>query len=175
MPAIHLHWLFHINIDAFDVTSKQMFNTLFAILLVISAIAVGFQARRNDKRMLVALVTPWLLFFCLPVQIQDRYLMFGAASAAICVGENVGLALLGIFLSFVTACMTLQVMLENCSISAFGQSLADKFPSLCTPDSGDTIYRYINGVHPDIAWGVLVTTVIFFYISLTRSPGRRVN
>jgi hypothetical protein len=123
MPAIHLHWL-HINIDAFDVTSKQMFNSIFVILLPISAIAVGLQARRKDKRMLVALVTPWLLFFCFPVQIQDRYLMFGAASAAICVGQSVGMAILGVFLSFVTAAMTMQVMLENCSISNFGQSLA---------------------------------------------------
>jgi hypothetical protein len=170
MPAIHLHWLFHLDIDAFDFSSKEMFNSIFVILLPISAIAVGLQARRNDKRMLVALVTPWLLFFCFPVQIQDRYLMFGAASAAICIGQSVGMALLGIFLSLVTACMTLQVMLENCSISAFGQSLADRFPSICTPDAGDTIYRYINGIHPDVAWGVLATTAIFFYISLTRSP-----
>ena len=170
LPAFHSHWPITINMDAFDVTSKQLFNTIFAILLTISAVAVGLQARRNDKRMLVALITPWLLFFCFPVQIQDRYLMFGAASAAICVGENIGVAVLGIFLSFVTAAMTMQVMLENCSISAFGQSLADRFPWLCSPDSGDTIYRYINGIHPDVAWGVLTTTAIFFYLSLTRSP-----
>ncbi len=167
MPAIHL---FHLHIAPFDVTSKQMFNTIFAILLPISAIAVGFQARRRDKRMLVALCTPWLLFFCFPVQIQDRYLMFGAASAAIAVGQSVGAAMLGVFLSCVTAAMTLQVMLENCSISNFGQSLADRFPSICTPDAGDTIYRYINGIHPDVAWGVLAATAIFFYLSLTRSP-----
>jgi len=96
--------------------------------------------------------------------------MFGAASAAICVGQSIGMAMLGIFLSLVTACMTMQIMLENCSIPAFGQSLADQFPWLCTPDSGDTIYRYINGIHPDVAWGVLAATAIFFFISLTRSP-----
>ncbi len=170
MPAFHSHWPVTVNTDAFDVTSKMLFNSIFAILLPISAIAVGLQARRNDKRMLVALITPWLLFFCFPVQIQERYLLFGAASAAICVGQSVGMALLGIFFSLVTASMAMQIMLENCSIPAFGQSLADRFPWLCTPDSGDTIYRYINGIHPDAAWGVLAATAIFFFISLTRSP-----
>ena len=148
----------------FDVTSKQLFNGIFALLLPLAGLCVGIQARRKSRRMLVALVTPWLLFFCFPVQIHERYLLFGAAVAAIAVGQSIGMALLGIFLSFETVVMTLQCMLENGDRAGWGRLLAARFPRLCSESSADTIYRYVAATHPDIGWAVLLTTAIFFYV-----------
>jgi hypothetical protein len=133
-------------------------------------VGVGLQARRRDQRMLVALVTPWLVFFCFPVQIQERYLLFGAAASAICIGDSVGMALLGWFLMLVSAAMTLNVMMsgDDEKLVRLGQVLSERLPWLCSPDAGQTLYNYINNSHPDLAWGVLLTTCVFLYISLTR-------
>jgi hypothetical protein len=175
LPAIGAHWPRFIS-DRFwwpgaalDVTSKQFFDTIYAILLVISGIAIGLQARRNDRRTLVALATPWLLFFVFPVQIQERYLLFAAGVSVICIGQSVGAALLGIFLSFVTTVMTLNVMMDHGDVRAFGVNLSNAFPWLFSPASGQIIRKYIQGTHPDIAWGVLLAAGVFFYLSLAPS------
>jgi hypothetical protein len=155
------------------VTSKMLFNTLFIVVLIISAVGVALQARRQDRRMLVALVTPWLMFFCLPVQIHERYLLFAAGVSAICIGQSVGMALLGLFLTAVTWIMTIHVMLDWGNRDQFGSDLARQFPRIFSPDAGHTLYSFIQGTHPDIAWAVLVIAAIFMWLSLTPTPGRR--
>ena len=155
------------HIGSYAVTSKQLFNSIFAGLLPISGIFIGMQARRRSRRILVALTTPWLLFFCFPVQIHERYLLFGAVTAAICVGESIGMALLGVFLSAVTTVMTLQVMLDNGDRDGWGHLLATRYPCLFSNSSVDSIYQVIVNTHPDIAWGVLLATAVFFYVGAT--------
>lgn len=175
LPAIGAHWPGFISdrfwwpASALNVTSKQLFDTIYAILLTMSGIAIGLQARRNDRRILVGLATPWLLFFMFPVQIQERYLLFAAGVSVICIGQSVGAALLGIFLSFVTTVMTLDVMMDHGDVGAFGAKLCKAFPWLFSPASGQTIREYIQGTHPDIAWGVFVAAGVFFYLSLAPS------
>jgi hypothetical protein len=152
------------------VTSKQFFDTIYAMLLVISGIGIGVQARRGDRRTLVALATPWLLFFLFPAQIQERYLLFGAGVAAICIGQSVGAAILCVFLSLVTTIMTLHVMIDHGDVVAFGMNLHRAFPRLFSADCGPLVWKYIRGTHPDIAWGVLVAGGVYFYLSLA-TPG----
>lgn len=153
------------------VSEKTLFNSMFVILLMASGIGIGLQARRRDRRMLVALVTPWLVFFCFPVQIQERYLLFGAAASAICIGESAGMALLGFFITLVAAAMTLNVMMNanQDSLQRFGELLNFSIPWLFSPTTGETLYHYIDNTHPDLAWGVLLATGVFLYMSLTRS------
>jgi hypothetical protein len=166
LPAVNHLW------PDVPVTTKTLFNTIFGVLLTASAVGVGLQARWKDRRMLVALTTPWLMFFLFPVQIHERYLLFAAGVSAICIGQSVGMALLGLFLTFVTAIMTLNVMLDHGDLAALGQNLAEHFPRIFSPSAGDTIYMYIQGAHPDIGWGVLVAAAIFLWISLTPSGSR---
>ena len=111
LPAIHGHWPRFIA-DQFwwpsadlDVNAKMLFNTLYGITLLISGIAIGLQARRNDRRILVALVTPWIMFFLIPVQIQERYLLYASGAAACCIGDSVGMALLGLLITIFSAIM----------------------------------------------------------------------
>ena len=108
LPAIAAHWPAFITSQqlwpafSLDVTAKILFDTIYGVMLLLSGIAIGLQARRNDRRILVALVTPWLMFFLFPVQIQERYLLYGAAAAACCIGDSVGMALLGLLLTLCT-------------------------------------------------------------------------
>ncbi|HEX4053450.1 MAG TPA: hypothetical protein VHX86_04220 [Tepidisphaeraceae bacterium] len=180
LPAIHGHWPSFITSQSlwpafdFDVTAKILFDTIYGIMLLISGIAIGIQARRNDRRMLVALVTPWLMFFLIPVQIQERYLLYASGAAACCIGNSVGTALLGLLITLLSANMHLIRMLDwdTADLDRLGQNLSQAFPHLFSPQSGQTMLQYCQAMHPDMAWAVLVIGLVFLYLSLTPSPRR---
>ncbi|MGD0464343.1 MAG: hypothetical protein ABSB74_17810 [Tepidisphaeraceae bacterium] len=180
LPAIHGHWPSFISSQAWwpasdlDVTAKIFFNAVYGFMLLISGIAIGIQARRNDRRMLVALVTPWIMFFLFPVQIQERYLLYAAGASACCIGNSVGAALLGLSLTLFSATMHMIRLLDwnTADLDTFGQNLSKAFPRLFSPDSGHTMLQYLQNMHPDMVWGVLVVGMAFLYLSLTPSRPR---
>jgi hypothetical protein len=173
LPAIHAHWPWF---NA-DITAKVMFNTIYGILLVASGIAIGIQTHRNDRRALVAFVTPWIMFFLFPVQIQERYLLYAAGAAACCIGNSVGTALLGLLLTVFSLMMPMKLLLDigSSDVDQFGQNLSQSVPWLFSPESGHTLRQYLDGTQPDIAWGILVVGLIFLYLSLTPSPRERLR
>jgi hypothetical protein len=178
LPFIQGHWpaIFARNqwwpAVEWDVTTKILFDTIYGVALVLSGIAIGLQARRNDRRMLVALVTPWLMFFLFPVQIQERYLLYASGAAACCIGNSVGTALLGLMITSLSFIMHMIRMLDwhSADLDAFGQKLANAFPHIFSPQSGQTMLQYMQAMHPDMAWAVLVIGLVFLYLSFTRSP-----
>jgi hypothetical protein len=175
LPAIAGHWPVLSKLGWWPtaplvVTTKMLFNSIYTLLLLLSGIGIGLQARRKDRRVLVALITPWILFFTFPVQIHERYLLYAAGCSAICIGQSVGMMLLGVVLTGITLAMTLDVMMVNCgNLSAFGQNLAQSFPLLFSPQSGQTLLKYVDGSYPDIGWAVLVIAGVFFYLSFAAS------
>ncbi len=183
LPAIHGHWPSFISsrfwwpAADFDVTAKAMFNTIYGITLLLSGIAIGIQTRRNDRRALVAFVTPWIMFFLFPVQIQERYLLYAVGVAACCIGNSVGTALLGLLLTAFSVMMPMKILVDigSSDLDQFGQNLSDAMPWLFSPDSGHTIQHYLDGTQPDIAWGILIIGLVFLYLSLTPSPRRQLQ
>ncbi len=126
--------------------------------------------------MLVALVTPWIMFFLWPVQIHERYLIFASGIAVCCIGNSVGACLLGIFLSLCSAVMHLNVLFSNADSSgadAFGQNLANTFPRIFSADSGQTIAQYVAATFPDMGWGILTVGMIFLYLSFAKSSSNQ--
>jgi hypothetical protein len=161
---------------AIDVTIKQLLAAIYTVLLAVCGIGIGLQARRRDPRILVALTAPWLMFFCFPVQIHERYLLYAAGIAAITAGAGVGPALLGVMLSAFTWIMTMHVMIGSQGhrgTSAFGERLADAFPALFDSSIGPTLQRFIVNTHPDIAWAILLCAAIYLYLALAPSRGRK--
>jgi hypothetical protein len=181
LPAIHAHWPAFVTRNqwwpAFDtpVTAKIVFNTIYAVLLLLSGIAIAIQTRRNDRRALIAFVTPWLMFFLWPVQIQERYLLYGAAVSACCIGESVGVALLGLALTFFSLMMPTKELLETqwTDLDTLGNNLAQSVPQIFSTDFPRTLHTYLDGTQPDIAWGVLVIGFVFLYLPLVPSRSRR--
>ncbi len=177
IPAIHAHWPAFIAAHAWwpavgvDITSKAFFDSIYIVLLILSGIAVGIQTKRNDRRALVAFATPWLMFFLFPVQVQERYLLYGAAVTACAVGESFGMALLGFCLTIFSLMMPFKELLDEgwSDVNAFGENLSRAVPWLFSPQSGQTLHQYLDGTQPDIAWGILIIGLIFLYVSLTRS------
>ena len=166
-----LHRLHIWPVVPLDVTSGAMFDDVYFVLLILSGIGIGLHARRRDPRFLVALVTPWLLFFLFPVRLHERYLLFAAATASICIGQGFGMTLLGLVLTLASTVMTLDQMWSD--VPRWSRELSERFPSLFSPEAGFTIQRYVQNTHPDIAWGILVAGMVFFY--LTMAPSRRAS
>jgi hypothetical protein len=68
--------------------------------------------------------------------------------------------------------MTLKVLFRNGGgLDQFGENASALLPRIFSPDIGHTIWRYIDPLQPDIAWGVLVIAMVFMYISW--APSRR--
>jgi hypothetical protein len=183
LPAVQGHWPGFIAKRSWwpaydvDISAKMLFDTIYAFFLLISGIAVGLQARRNDRRMLVALVTPWIMFFLWPVQMHERYLLFAVGAAVCCIGNSVGACLLGLLLTACSAIMHVDVMTDHSpgGVDMFGQNLSKALPWLFSPECGQTIRMYVSAMHPDLAWGIFVLSLAFLYLSLTPSPRRRRN
>jgi len=153
-----------------ELTLRKIFFWIYATLLVLASAGIAMQHRRRSRRFLVAICTPWLLFFCFPAQIHERYLLFGAAVAAVCAGYGVGMALLGIFLSAVTWIMTMNVLLDDpWRERAWNGFLANMYPNLFARDTrfSQELQKFLTGTHPDIGWAVLLATGVFFYITVT--------
>src|SRR5207253_2134445 len=107
-------------------------------------------ARRRDPRMLVALVTPWLLMFALLPQMHERYLVYAAAVSVLAAGVDLGLTLLHLLVTAIATVMIAQGML------------------LKKPDFAPAWLRFVNGTHPDVGWLVLLCAAIFLYATFVR-------
>jgi hypothetical protein len=136
--------------------------------MIIASAGIALQDALKSRRFLVAIVTPWLLFFLIPTQIHERYLLFAAASAAVCIGYNSGIWLLGLLLTGVTTIMMLHVMLISGKKPALNALLHEHLPSVFADDNlfAYTLLRAIQGTNPDIAWGLILIGGIFLFITV---------
>jgi hypothetical protein len=159
---------------AFDVSIGGFLQTLFAATLVLCCLGAGMHARRRSPRVLIALSAVWLMFFCFPPQISERYLLFAAGISCICAGASAGMTLLGVFLSLVSFVMMFNTLLAGAAGSNrqhFGKELARQFPQWFDSNSGEKLLSIINVTHPDLGYAVILCTLIFLYFSI--APARR--
>jgi hypothetical protein len=173
--TIPAHLLYHFPESAIDLSIKTVLVALYWIMLIPCCLGLGLHARRRDSRVLIALTAPWLMFFCFPPQIHERYLLFAAGISCICAGASVGMTLLGLLLSMITFIMTLNTMLDNApegNRTQLGRILAAQFPSLFKENAGEKLRSLANGTHPDLGYAVLLCALIFLYFSLALRPKR---
>jgi hypothetical protein len=134
-----------------DIRIRPLLVAVYAITLVVCAFGLARQDLRNDRRVLLALATPWLLMFTFMPQMHERYLYWGAALTALAAGVSLGTTLLHITISAL-AC----VAMGNWLFRNDDTSLAN----------------LVKGMFPDSAWAVILITLIFLYLSIVPSGVR---
>lgn len=146
------------------VLMRELLISIYVVFLLISTIAIARQWRKNDRRFLVAVVVPWLLFYSIPAQIHERYLLFGSGIAAIVIGCSVGLSILNLFLVALTFLQT-----AHCMMFANNTLLYRYEHRLLNPDFS----AFCDTIRPDIGWAVLAATLVFMVAAFARSRWRR--
>lgn len=146
------------------VTLRELLIGSYVILTLLVTAAAAVHWRKNDRRFLVAIIVPWLLFYAVPAQIHERYLLFGTAAAAIVIGCSVGLSLLNLGL---VALAFLQ--LGQAMILANSTLLTRYQHRLFNAD----LAQFCDSLRPDISWGVLTATAVFFVAAFMKSRWRR--
>jgi hypothetical protein len=171
-------WIIHRTYSdaAIEISVGGLLHFLFRFTLLLCSLGLGMHAWRNSSRVLIALTAIWLMYFCLPPQIHERYLVFAAGISCICIGSSVGMTLLGILLSLLSFAMTLtEMMVTNAhNLGSLGKELARQFPKLCNNNSGHQLLQTINGVdgnYPDLGYAIILCTMIFLYFSI--APQRK--
>ncbi|MBA3543394.1 MAG: hypothetical protein H0T83_03005 [Chthoniobacterales bacterium] len=129
----------------FVVTLQWILRLLYLGALALCALGAARHARSRDPRLLIAVVTPWLLMFALLAQMHERYLLWGAVLSAVALGVSLRLTLLHFLFSAMSAAMIVQVMLLDKKIGS----------TLPTID-------FLERVRPIASWLLLIGVAIYF-------------
>jgi hypothetical protein len=159
---------------AVDVSIGALLRAIFLCTALLGSIGLGVHARRRDPRFLIALITPWLMFFCFAPQVHERYLLFAAGASCICAGISTGMTLLGVLLSVITTMMILDTMLASAGPQMrrlLGESLATQFPAIFDEHGGAVLFKLTDRSHPDLGFAVVLIGLVFLYFTL--APRRR--
>lgn len=94
------------------VTLKALLSSVYFTTLALCACGAARWWRRGDRRVLVAMMAPWLLLFTIMPQMHERYLLFAATLTAALVAVRWPYLLLCLLLSWLSTCMTANTMLN---------------------------------------------------------------
>ena len=133
------------NITPVDFDVQSTLATLFGLSLLACAIAASVHLRRNDKKFLVTLVAPWVLFVSLLTQMAARYTVYPAIIATALVGVSVGMSLFQLLLVVVSF-----AMLGN-------QMLSD------SPQTAPILYSISRQTFPDMGWLMVLLALVFLF------------
>jgi len=161
LPSIlqtHFHWKTDDAattlrlLGTYDLTLKQLLWSVYALCVLLCGLAAAMQARRRDPRLLLALATPWILFFALLPQMHQRYLVWGAAITALAIGVDISLALLhGVITAAAWGMQAHSMLKDHYNFS----------PSWL---------QFLAATHPGAGYVVLLCGVIFLYVALLLRP-----
>ena len=135
----------------FVITLQWALRLVYLGALALCALGAARHARARDPRLLIALVTPWLLMFALLAQMHERYLLWGAVLSAVALGVSVRLSVLHFLFSAMSATMITQVLLMDKKLG----------PTLSTID-------FLERMRPLASCLLLVCVAIYFREALSR-------
>ncbi len=130
---------------AYDLSVRGLLIAIYAISLLMSSAGAAMHGRRKSIRTLTAMVAPWVLLFAILPQMQPRYLMWAAALSAAMAGVSLGMTLMHLIVTALAVVMMFRRLLP------------------LNPDLAPHLQRALTGLHPHIAWAVLLCGGIFLY------------
>ncbi len=144
-------WSPHLGSLHFVFTLQWILRLVYLGALALCALGAARQARARDARLLIALVTPWLLMFALLAQMHERYLLWGAVLSAVALGVSLRLTVVHFLFSIMSATMITQVLLMDKKLG----------PTLSTID-------FLERMRPLASGLLLVCVAIYFREALSR-------
>ncbi len=133
---------------------NSLCRIVYGLVLVICAFGASRQQRQRDRHLFIALLAPWILLYCINLQMHERYLVWIGGLSAILVAVSAGWGLMGLLIAVIA---TVPMMRIRDGAVQQDWPLWDKF---------------LNGLYPGLGWAVLLLGAIFVYFSLvTFRPG----
>jgi hypothetical protein len=139
-------WTWSVDMDV-----KTTMAILYGICLLIASAAAALHSRRNDRRFLVALVVPWLVFPMVMCQMGDRYPIWASCLSAAMVAVSLELSLLHVVLAVISFAMVAK------QLATFD---GNRWPQLL---------QLMNPTFPGIGWLLIFLTAIFLVAALAPS------
>ncbi len=133
------------------VTLQWALRLVYLGALALCALGAARHARARDARLLIAVVTPWLLMFALLAQMHERYLLWGAVLSAVALGVSVRLTVVHFLFSIMSATMITQVLLMDKKLG----------PTLSTID-------FLERMRPLASGLFLICVALYFREALSR-------
>ncbi len=144
IPSVKWSW-------SSDLDTKATMATVYGICLLISAAAAALHARRNDRRFLVAIMVPWVVFPIVMCQMGGRYPVWASALSAAMVAVSLELSLLHVLLA-VVGFATIAHQLLNFDNSRWPQ-----------------LFQFMTPTFPGAGWLMVFVMGIFFFAGLVPS------
>ncbi len=135
----------------FAFTLQWILRLVYLGALALCALGAARHARARDPRLLIALITPWLLMFALLAQMHERYLLWGAVLSAVALGVSARLSVIHFVFSLMSATMITQVLLMDKKLG----------PTLSTID-------FLERLRPLASGLLLFCVAIYFREALSR-------
>jgi hypothetical protein len=149
--SLHLPWVS----GGIDLDVQAALLVVFGIALAVCAVAAGIHLRRNDRKFLVALLAPWVLFVTVLTQMAARYVVLASVISAVLVAISPGVSLLQLLITAL-AC----VMLGNQLLAPF-------------PNTAPVTYSITQPTFPDAGWMMVLLAAVVFCAAVT--PSERVE
>ena len=145
------------------VNVRQLLTTIFLIMLTATAAGIARLHRRPDRNLLVALTTPWVLFYTILPQMSPRYAVFAAGVGAICIGQSMGMSLLALFFSALTV--------EQASLCMMIGNGVHNDASV-NPLFNTQMRKIFLRVNSGASWAEVLAALVFVYVAFSRSNHR---
>jgi hypothetical protein len=155
---VYYHWPMHptdpVTIPWTGITlgCTQFSRIVSAILVTLCGIGAAIHDRRRERRFLVSMAAPWLLFFMVLTQMHGRYCIWAAGLSALLAGIDLGMAMLGVVVSIIG----MLGMIENQLLFS-----RDWWPGLLD---------FTQQVDPGLGWVLLVASGVYLYCAIAPQP-----
>jgi hypothetical protein len=150
------------SLAPWPVTISHVLICVYGLCVLAACWAMRRFERIGDKRFLLAMAAPWVVYFAVFPKMHERYLLWGALCG--CCAAAVGLAplLLALFFTLVQLVMSLFQMIGS------GEGFLTEF----CPDAGPLVARLIRPTFPDIGWAILLAAAVWVWMTMAGAVTR---
>ncbi|MDB5326630.1 MAG: hypothetical protein JWM57_2199 [Phycisphaerales bacterium] len=144
-------------------TISDLLIAIYGMAIIAAAWATSRYERRGDRRFLLAVAVPWIVYFAVFPKMHERYLLWGGIVACAGLAVSWGTAGLALLFCLISTCMSLWQMTWaiRAPTAADGLTLEDV----------RMIRKVLMPIYPGMAWAVLMATAAWLWMTLAVAGG----